>query len=137
MERLTEYSGKTPTVRGCGKNCKHEYRYCNNMEDCPTLDDVIAKLAKYEDMEEHGILKILPCKVGDTVYTVLRNKYVQQLIVCEISLFKSSDVGLCIQLKCSKDGTNGYMHYLSTSIGKNLFMSEKKAQQALKECELK
>ena len=33
-----------------------------------TLDDVLNKLADYEDAEEQGLLIRLPCKVGDTVY---------------------------------------------------------------------
>ena len=28
------------------------------------------KLADYEDLEEQGVLVILPCKVGDTVYAI-------------------------------------------------------------------
>ena len=28
------------------------------------------KLAYYEDLEEQGLLKIIPCKVGDIVYSV-------------------------------------------------------------------
>lgn len=31
---------------------------------------VLEKLAKYEDMEEQGLLIKLPCKVGDTVYEI-------------------------------------------------------------------
>lgn len=34
----------------------------------PTLEEVYAKLAEYEDAEENGMLIRLPCKKGDTVY---------------------------------------------------------------------
>lgn len=30
----------------------------------------ITKLARYEDLEEQGLLLKLPCKVGDTVYLI-------------------------------------------------------------------
>jgi hypothetical protein len=58
MERLTEYISEIPCVAGCGKNCKYEYRYCDNMGNCPTLNNIIDKLAKYEDMEERQLLLI-------------------------------------------------------------------------------
>lgn len=34
----------------------------------------IQRLAEYEDAEEQGLLVRLPCKVGDTVYRVIRGK---------------------------------------------------------------
>ena len=34
-----------------------------------TKQDLIDRLAYYEDLEEQGRLIVLPCKVGDTVYT--------------------------------------------------------------------
>lgn len=36
--------------------------------DCGIVEDMVKKLANYEDLEEHGRLIKLPCKVGDTVY---------------------------------------------------------------------
>lgn len=36
--------------------------------------EAIQKLAEYEDAEEQGLLVRLPCKVGDTVYRVIRGK---------------------------------------------------------------
>ena len=35
-------------------------------------NEIINKLAAYEDAEEQGLLVRLPCKVGDTVYTLER-----------------------------------------------------------------
>ena len=31
---------------------------------------ILTKLGEYEDLEEHGRLVILPCKVGDTYYSI-------------------------------------------------------------------
>lgn len=31
---------------------------------------IIEKLAEYEDLEEQGLILKLPCKVGDTVYSI-------------------------------------------------------------------
>ena len=36
----------------------------------PTLEEVYAKLAEYEDAEENGMLIRLPFKVGDKVYEI-------------------------------------------------------------------
>ena len=54
MERLTERFGNGQfAVYGCGNNCKYNYKYCNNhLEDCPTISEIYAKLATYEDFEE-------------------------------------------------------------------------------------
>lgn len=34
------------------------------------IEDVIEKLAEYEDLEEQGRLVILPCKIGDTLFMI-------------------------------------------------------------------
>ena len=64
MERLTEKIGNTNCVKGCGSNCKYGFQHCRteDWENCKTIDDVIDKLAEYEDLEEQGLLLRLPCK---------------------------------------------------------------------------
>ena len=51
MERLTEVENGTAMVKGCGSNCKYGFEYCSkeDCENCQTIDDVIYKLAEYED----------------------------------------------------------------------------------------
>lgn len=39
-----------------------------------TIREVLNKLKKYEDLEEQGRLLELPCKVGDTVWSIDYNK---------------------------------------------------------------
>ena len=65
MERLTEKIGNTNCVKGCGSNCKYGFQHCRteDWENCKTIDDVIDKLAEYEDLEEQGRLVKLPCKI--------------------------------------------------------------------------
>lgn len=36
------------------------------------LDEIIEKIARYEDLEEAGRLVELPCKIGDMVYGIRR-----------------------------------------------------------------
>ena len=86
MERLTEVENGTAMVKGCGSNCKYGFEYCRkeDWENCKTIDDVIDKLAQYEDLEEQGRLISLPCKVGDTVYHVVQGRIVE---VSNVDLF--------------------------------------------------
>lgn len=72
MERLTErLKNGQAAVIGCGSNCKYDFKYCNNQrEDCPTINNIFEKLAKYEELEDDGKLLKLPCAVGDTVYVL-------------------------------------------------------------------
>lgn len=46
--------------------------------------EYLRKLKAYEDLEEHGRLIILPCKVGDTVYHVVQGRIVE---VSNVDLF--------------------------------------------------
>lgn len=86
MERLTEKIGNTNCVKGCGSNCKYGFQHCRteDWENCKTIDDVIDKLAQYEELEEQGLLLRLPCKVGDTVYHVVQGRIVE---VSNVDLF--------------------------------------------------
>ena len=70
MERLTD------------RNADGNYFYPKCFEKCDWLEasikcdncdiatSICEKLCKYEDLEEHGRLIKLPCKVGDTVYFI-------------------------------------------------------------------
>lgn len=84
MERLTEKIGNTNCVKGCGSNCKYGFQHCRteDWENCKTIDDVIDKLAEYEDLEEQGRLIKLPCKEaytksGDIVYLIYDDEVVE------------------------------------------------------------
>ena len=54
MSRLTErFSNGQAAVLGCGTNCKYDFKYCENyLENCPTIVEILEKLAHYEDLEE-------------------------------------------------------------------------------------
>ena len=50
MEKLIErFSNGQAAVRGCGNNCKFNFKYCEANENCPTLCDIYEKLAQYEE----------------------------------------------------------------------------------------
>ena len=74
MERLTKRNedGSVSSAIDCPNGCKYftcsmeEGQHCSH--ECEA--DYMCKLAKYEDLEEQGLLLKLPCKVGDTVYSI-------------------------------------------------------------------
>lgn len=90
---------------------------------------LIDKLAYYEDLEEQGRLVILPCKVGDTVYGISMGKLIS-LTVNEISIFymKSERV---INVKCQNN--DEFRNYVEREFGKTVFLTESEAEAKLKE----
>ena len=95
MERLT-YRGKENKAY-----CDYETR------------DIINKLAEYEDLGEQGLLLRLPCKVGDSIYSVIED-------------------GLTIvELKFSLD----FYARRKNDFGKSVFLTQAEAEQKLKEIE--
>lgn len=73
MERLTcrrnEEGFKNANVLLRGK--RFGPAFFPDKEDYQDYSDALDKLAAYEDVEEQGRLIVLPCKVGDTVWTNL------------------------------------------------------------------
>lgn len=70
MERLTKWEDGSITYNEkreleCGEYCDSCSQGAGN---CKTVENMIKKLATYEDLEEHGLLVRLPCKVGDMVW---------------------------------------------------------------------
>ncbi len=70
MERLTKWEDGSITYNEkrefeCGEFCDSCSHGAGN---CKTIENMIKKLATYEDLEEQGLLVRLLCKVGDIVY---------------------------------------------------------------------
>ena len=131
MERLTErFENGQVGVADCGKNCKHDHRFCENArEDCPTFEDIYEKLATYEDAEEQGRLVKLPCKVGDTVYGMSMGKFIS-LTVNEISIFCIKGEKI-INAKCQSNDV--FRNYVEWEFSKTVFLTREEAEAKLKE----
>ena len=72
MERLTDRNADgNYFYPKCFENCDGlgASRKCDN---CEITTSICEKLGKYEDLEEHGLMIKLPCKVGDKYYRVVR-----------------------------------------------------------------
>lgn len=127
MKRLTEKIGNTNCVKGCGSNCKYGFQHCRteDWENCKTIDDVIDRLAEYEDLEEQGRLISLPCKVGDTLYRLVPNLY-RKYVEIKIAQFVINKNGIYFI-------TDKGVSWSADKIGKTVFLTKAEAEAKLKE----
>lgn len=130
MERLTSrkygkisYTGRiipySPYCSGCITSD------CN----CGIVEDMVKKLADYEDLEEQGRLVKLPCNVGDTVYGISMGKVIT-LTVVEFSIFcmKGEEI---INVKCQND--DEFRNYVEWEFGKTVLFTKSESEARLKE----
>ena len=97
------------------------------------LDQIAEKLANLEQMEEMGILVRLPCKVGDTVYTLsymydCKNDY-------DCKVFKKWKCMGNIPCKYEKKKyfvkKSQFCLTMLNSLGKTVFLTREEAEKAL------
>ena len=146
MERLTEVENGTAMVKGCGSNCKYGFEYCRkeDWENCKTIDDVIDKLAQYEDLEEQGLLLRLPCKVGDTVYCIYErytkcseNEQEFDEYSCQGCECLECDSYKELYVQSQKTYSLDWIVSNLQRFGKTVFLTKEEAEQKLKEMENK
>ena len=128
MERLTEKIGNTNCVKGCGSNCKYGFQHCSkeDWENCKTIDDVIDKLAEYEDAEEQGLLLRLPTEAYFIKDNIVRKGWVQELVY-------SPCRKLLLDIRYDDNSLDSYRGY----VGNTVFLTQAEAEQKLKEMESK
>lgn len=136
MNRLTErFSNGQAAVYGCGSNCKYDYKYCNNhLEDCPTINEIYEKLAKYEDTgfepdEIEKLHKSCALEVGQDVYVLTQYSSHRdyEVIKCRIN---RKTVKRRNTFSVSGHYANGNYYngtFVENSIGRNVFVSEEEA----------
>lgn len=83
------------------------------------VGEAIDKLAAYEDAEEQGRIVILPCKLGDTVYKIVK-KHV------DLTGYRM-EWGWETAVEAVK-----FRIDMTDSVGKTVFLSRKEAEAALK-----
>ena len=129
MERLTKtYSDGTHGASDslpCGEN---SYDYKNLL---------IERLGKYEDLEEHGRLIKLPCKVGDTVYVngVLGCGEAERYMVIRVDYHSTLGTGrnefYIEALLCANPDSS--IGFYDKQFGKTVFLTKSEAEAKLKE----
>ena len=122
VERVTERLIETYPCDSC--NVQLCYRRCYKMTRW--AEKAKEKLAEYEAAEEEGRLVVLPCKVGDTVWTF----YDDMSDVVDFTVEK-------IQIEFDKNGKPYFlidgMDFEEDCLGKTLFFDREEAEKALKE----
>lgn len=81
--------------------------------------EMAKELAEYKKLDEQGLLLKLPCKVGDTVYTLntLKNK---KIVLGQIEEIDAFFIALCM---------------MENRFGKTVFLTKEEAEAKLKEME--
>ena len=104
-------------------------------------ENIVEKLAEYEDAEEQGLLLWLPCKVGDKVYRYVEKKgCVLEYTVWNISMSAYESGGIDIVIEGCAESEDEVEDEFSLSLidFKNEFFNtieEAEAEQKLKEME--
>lgn len=139
MERLTnkKYGEISHTGRIIPYS-KHCIECITTDCDCGIVEDMVKKLANYEDLEEQGRLVKLPCKVGDTVWDNDCGR------PCAYTITAFS-FGECEEYICEPVTTKEVVFYYANSsgsitgsfaeseIGKSVFLNKSEAEAKLKE----
>ena len=119
MKRLTKRAGNSVVYSEFNSN---------NSDGCyEMMNNCLHKLADYEDAEEQGLLLKLPCKVGDTVYSVTRD-FISEYTICSIEMYKE---GFFFNWKCEKGIYINLRGFTNFDIGKTVFLTKEEAEQAL------
>lgn len=120
MERLTN------SIDYCQMHCDF-----GKEKDCMFSDkskcyenNMYNRLREYEIAEEQGLLLMLPCKVGDTVYAIVNNEILED-VVDDYDIWSiKSGLHLRVQLRNYKD-------YVVGAFGKDIFLTKEEEEQAL------
>lgn len=114
--------------------CLDEYSDIN-------FERILDKLGEYEDLEEQGRLVKLPCKVGDTLYKIIVDKYTkcslhdkEFSLNCEYCEEKCDSKAIYVIKDFTVFDINEIIFYMK-SIGKTVFLTRKEAEAKLKEME--
>ena len=129
MERLTKRLGSKGTV--VFTQGKYEETIPAEMAVNETRI-VLKKLCDYEDLEEHGLLVRLPCKVGDTVYVPTRN-FISELRITMASINSRGKLYFSWVLDDDRGiypNLDGFSVY---ELGKTVFITREEAVKKLEE----
>jgi hypothetical protein len=110
--------------------------HCNSQcikcaEEHEQLAEWLEELKEYEQLEEQGLLLKLPCKIGDTVYSITRD-FISEYKICSIEKYLE---GFFFNWGCEKGiykNIRGFTHF---EIGKTVFLTKEEAEQELKRME--
>lgn len=115
MERLTSRDSK-------GNLCLCNKEVYGNNQD---IYNAIAVLEEYEDLEEQGLMLKLPCKVGDTVYRIIKEFYTRINKIISEKVYRIALTDIEMQIFIDKWQSKGIY-------GKTVFLTQAEAEEALR-----
>ena len=99
-----------------------------------SMRQIINKLADYEDAEEQGLLLMLPCVIGTTVYSFDRQIWIDEK-GCRDCVYYAVD-GFCDYEEehpaCTKVFETKFNFNMLNDFGKTTFLTKEEAEAALK-----
>lgn len=98
----------------------------------PTLEEVYAKLAEYESLEEQGRLIKLPCKVGDRVYPLSCYGYEQGHKIISVNYYAEAGIQSC-EFEIESDDHGDYDTFELDDIGVRVFFNKDERDRKLDE----
>ena len=132
-KRLTTKEKYPHGAEGVSKD-KLTGKYCRGVFEATAC---VEKLAKYETAEEEGRLVVLPCKVGQCVYTNFsmsgwymrkgKRPYIARIVFIGLNV---DDPYFNIIL-----GEGKMLQFKFSEIGKRVFLAREEAEKALEEME--
>ena len=128
-ERLTEtYPCNKCNVEFCSRQCYSMTRWAESAKE---------KLAEYETAEEEGRLMMLPCKVGDIIFCIVRPGIIRQFKVLSIEIYEYGAILELLYAGNVEKYRFWRMYMPSDDFGKKLFLTSEEAEKALKKREEK
>lgn len=130
MERLTKREDDSITY-----NEKREFEcgeYCDSCSqgagNCKTVENMIKKLATYEDLEEHGLLVRLPVEIETELFQPCadRKSIIRSIVINNTITDDDIYIGIV-------DERGNERHYSKKSIGKTVFLTREEAEKELEE----
>ncbi len=115
MERLTSRDSK-------GNLCLCNKEVYGNNQD---IYNAIAVLEEYEDLEEQGLMLKLPCKVGDTVYRIIKEFHTRINKIISGKVYRIALTDIEMQIFIDKWQSKGIY-------GKTVFLTQAEAEEALR-----
>lgn len=101
------------------------------------LIDAAQKLAEYEIEEDQGYIIRLPCKIGDVLYTFIKNRGHDQqsnkIHTVKVNCIFLEGKDKCFDVNYLEN--DDYMAFDFSDVGKTIFHTREEAEQALKETE--
>ena len=117
------------TVDVVGDNDEYE----NSALDRATYN-FLKELKTYRDAEKQGLLLRLPCKVGDTVYTIMivglefgTLKY--QVYEAKVCRHHVDSLHLCVEMMIAENGQ--IIELVAETFGETVFLTREEAEAAL------